>query len=250
MIRARVSAILCFQYPTSASRWGTVILREHVEPYKCFYKIQNTQTFAPGSIIKHLIIQDQGAFNFSLFRNIILFLIIYIRWSIPLKESDMKPSPTRKPLRVVPYSSVLKYAAQSAKDAERSKGSVSNGSTKPIPVKFLKSANVSNGNNASDQRLLKQVMKVFKQQQCDKLKTRDLIASLCSDSSNQWSSYNKGKEITARQLGGLLKPYGVTSHDLYYPDGNAKGYFKKEVRKAYKKYVRGVSSESHKISPV
>ena len=253
MIRARVSAILCFQYPTSASRWGTVILREHVEPYKCFYKIQNTQTFAPGSIIKHLIIQDQGAFNFSLFRNIILFLIIYIRWSIPLKESDMKPSPTRKPLRVVPYSSVLKYAAQSAKDASKSRvtaSTISNGSMNPAPVKFLKSASVSNGNTSSGQRLLKQVVKVFKQQQCDKLKTRDLIANLCSDSSKQWSSYNKGKEITARQLGGLLKPYGITSHDLYYPDGDAKGYFRKDVRKAYKKYVRGVSSDSKKISSV
>lgn len=156
----------------------------------------------------------------------------------------MKTSPTRKPMTVVPYSSVLKYAAQSAKDGDKSNVTasiVSNSSTKPAPVKFLKSANVSNDSTSSGRRLLKQVVKVFKQQQCDKLKTRDLIANLCSDSSKQWSSYNKGKEITARQLGGLLKPYGITSHDLYYPDGNAKGYFRKDVRKAYKKYVRDVS---------
>lgn len=150
----------------------------------------------------------------------------------------MITSLTRKPMRVVPYSSVLKYAAQSAKDADKSNvtaSAVLNSSKKPAPVKFLKSASVLNGNTSSSQRLLKQVVKVFKQQQCDKLRTRDLIASLCSDPSKKWSTYNKGKEITARQLGGLLKPYGVASHDLYYPEGNAKGYFRKDVRKAYKR---------------
>lgn len=155
-----------------------------------------------------------------------------------LKESDMKTSPTRKPMRVVSYSSVLKYAAQSAKDADKSKVSVSNGGKKTVPVKFLKPASVSHGKSTLPQKLLKAVMKIFKQQQCDKLRTRDLIASLCSDTPKKWSTYNKGKEITARQIGGLLKPYGITSHDLYYPGGCAKGYFRKDVRKAYKKYVR------------
>lgn len=163
-----------------------------------------------------------------------------------LKESDMKTSPTRKPMRVVSYSSVLKYATQPAKDADKSKASVSNGGKKPAPVKFLKPASVSHDNSTLPQKLLKAVMKIFKQQQCDKLRTRDLIASLCSDPSKKWSTYNKGKEITARQISGLFKPYGITSHDLYYPEGNAKGYFRKDVRKAYKKHIRGDSAKNIK----
>lgn len=146
----------------------------------------------------------------------------------------MNANTARKPVRVVSYSTVLKYAAQSAKDADKSKVSVSNASKKAAPVKFLKSASASKVNISSQDRLLKEVMKVFKQQKCDKLRTRDLIAHLCSDPSKQWATYNKGNPITARQLGGGLRPFGITSHDLYYRDGNAKGYIRKEVRKAYK----------------
>ena len=158
----------------------------------------------------------------------------------------MNANTARKPMRVVSYSSVLKYAAQSAKDSDKSKVSVSNCSKKPAPVKLLKSASVSKVNISSQDRLLKEVMKVFKQQKCHKLRTRDLIAHLCFDPSKQWSSYNKGNPITARQLGGLLKPFGVTSHDLYYRDGNAKGYIRKEVRKAYKKHIRDVAAKDIK----
>ena len=144
-------------------------------------------------------------------------------------------NPNRKPMRVVSYSSVLKArAAQSAKDADESKASASNGSKKTLPVKCSKKDFQSSSSTSVQQILLKATMRVFKQLKCDKLKTRDLIANLCSDPSKKWSTYNKGKEITARQLGGLLKPYGITSHDLYYPEGCAKGYFRNEIRKAYK----------------
>lgn len=147
----------------------------------------------------------------------------------------MKTNPTRKPMRVVSYSSLLKARAATAENTAKP-NVVSSG------IKKLESAldahlqkNQISKKRSLEYQIISKAMKTFKRLRCDKLRTRDLIACICSDPSGPWSTYNKGQHITARQIAGLLKPFSVTSHDLYFADGNAKGYIKKEVRKAYRK---------------
>lgn len=141
----------------------------------------------------------------------------------------MKINHTRKPMRVVSRSSIMKARLDNA-----AKPKVSNGIVKLESTQTEKQSIADGKKQPPEYQLLSNAMKIFKKNQCDKLRTRDLIASLCSVAS-PWRTYNKGQQITARQLGGLLKPYGVTSHDLYFADGNAKGYIKKEIRRAYRK---------------
>lgn len=148
-------------------------------------------------------------------------------------------NPNRKPMRVVSYSSVLKARAASAENATKpkiSKGIKKLGSTEHLPK------SLTGKNRPLEYQLLSNALKVFKHHNCDKLRTRDLIVELCADPSSPWCKYNKGQQITARQLGGLLKTFGVTSHDLYFAEGNAKGYFRNEIRKAYKKYKESMTT--------
>lgn len=83
-------------------------------------------------------------------------------------------------------------------------------------------------------QLLKDLVKIIKVRKTPYIKTRDLIAGLCADPLKRWASYYRGSNITARQLSGLLKPYGVSSCCIYYKEGNAKGYNCESVRLAYR----------------
>ena len=109
---------------------------------------------------------------------------------------------------------------------------------------------VAGSNTITNKMVLKAVYKIFKSHNERKqMRTCDIINYLCS-ASDALKKYNRGKQIADRQLASLLKPFGVSSCSLYYKTGNAKGYKYGLIRKAYKKYVRGVSSESKKISSV
>lgn len=59
--------------------------------------------------------------------------------------------------------------------------------------------------------LLADIQHVFESKRVDKISTADLIAALCSDGESAWAAYNKGKQLNARQLARLLKPYGIAS---------------------------------------
>jgi hypothetical protein len=95
----------------------------------------------------------------------------------------------------------------------------------------------------TNSQLLKDLVKIFKLQKTPYIRTRDLIAGLCADPSKPWASYFRGSNITARQLSGLLKPYGVSSCCIYYKEGNAKGYNCQSVRRAYRS--ANVDKRSH-----
>ncbi len=86
----------------------------------------------------------------------------------------------------------------------------------------------------TNNQLLKDLVKIFKLQKTPYIRTRDLIAGLCADPAKPWASYFRGSNITSRQLSGLLKPYGVSSCCIYYKEGNAKGYNRQSVRRAYR----------------
>ena len=116
------------------------------------------------------------------------------------------------------------------------------------------SAQITNSDTSDDKNetklsVLKSVYKMFKKQKYKQLKTSYIINMLCSESL-VFRKYNKGEKIVGRQLASLLKPFSVSSCSLYYKTGNAKGYKFKDVRKAYRKFVRGVAAKNIKKGPV
>jgi hypothetical protein len=82
------------------------------------------------------------------------------------------------------------------------------------------------------------------------LPTRVLIDRLVADPERPWAEYRRGKPLTPRQLGGLLRPFGILSgtvHEAGQPD--AKGYQRAAFQDAWERYIRlldqaGVSETS------
>lgn len=73
--------------------------------------------------------------------------------------------------------------------------------------------------------LLADIRQVFGSKGADKLSTTELIQGLCSDEERPWATYNRGKEITPKQLAGKLREYGIASKNLAFGAFNRpKGY--------------------------
>ena len=68
---------------------------------------------------------------------------------------------------------------------------------------------VSTGNE-----LLSDIQHVFESKRVDKISTVDLIAALCADEENAWAAYNRGKQITPRQVARQLAGYGIASKTI------------------------------------
>jgi hypothetical protein len=84
----------------------------------------------------------------------------------------------------------------------------------------------------------------------DALPTRALIDRLADDPERPWAEYRHGKRLTPKQLGGLLRPFGIVSetiHEAGQPD--AKGYKRAAFRDAWERYLlpdQAVVSETSK----
>jgi len=68
------------------------------------------------------------------------------------------------------------------------------------------------------------------------LKTKPLITALCADEERPWATYNNGKPITDRQLGGLLKPFHIISENIGPYGDRAKGYVRARFNDALERY--------------
>jgi hypothetical protein len=68
---------------------------------------------------------------------------------------------------------------------------------------------VSTGNE-----LLADIQHVFDSKKLDRISTADLIAALCDDQEGAWAAYNRGKQITPRQVAKQLAAYGIASKTI------------------------------------
>lgn len=65
---------------------------------------------------------------------------------------------------------------------------------------------ISTGNE-----LLSDIQQVFDNKRVDRISTVDLIAALCADEELSWNTYNRGKQLSPKQLATRLKGYGIAS---------------------------------------
>ena len=93
-------------------------------------------------------------------------------------------------------------------------------------------ANTSAGNE-----LLADIRVLFAREQIDKIKTADLIDELCDDEERPWDTYNRGREITPRQLANLLAPYGIRSKTVRFGDKTPKGFERSQFADAFTRYL-------------
>jgi hypothetical protein len=84
------------------------------------------------------------------------------------------------------------------------------------------------------ERLLEDVQAVWGDE--ERVSSADLCSRLVSLEEAPWGSYY-GRELTQRDLAGLLRPYGVHSKDLKSPDGAVrKGYVLAELEPIFERY--------------
>jgi putative DNA primase/helicase len=85
--------------------------------------------------------------------------------------------------------------------------------------------------------LLSDIRDVFRERGVERIPTKELLRSLIELEERPWSSWRRGRDLTARQLGGLLQSFEVSSKDLRQADGkNLKGYEFSDFAEALARY--------------
>ncbi len=93
-------------------------------------------------------------------------------------------------------------------------------------------ANVSTGNE-----LLADIQYVFEKKHTFKISTVDLIEALVSEEERAWSTYNRGKPLSPRQLAKQLAAYGIRPKTVRQAHGTPKGYDADQFADAFARYL-------------
>jgi putative DNA primase/helicase len=86
--------------------------------------------------------------------------------------------------------------------------------------------------------LLKDIRLAFGED--DAIRSKDLVAKLAEDKDRPWADWSHGRELTQKQLGGLLSPFGIRSETVSVPGFNdAKGYKRAHFEELWAVYCPG-----------
>ena len=90
-----------------------------------------------------------------------------------------------------------------------------------------------------NEQLLNDIKNVFEYKRVDRISSVDLIIALCSDPELMWSTFNRGKPITPKQIAKRLSEYKISSKTIRFGGNtpNAKGYYKDDFSDAFSRYL-------------
>lgn len=89
-----------------------------------------------------------------------------------------------------------------------------------------------------NQELLTDIQAAFTRRKTDKLHTAQLLAELCSDDESAWATYNRGRELSAKQLCSRLAEFGVKPKQIWISgEGNRRGYELGQFEDAFSRYL-------------
>ena len=92
---------------------------------------------------------------------------------------------------------------------------------------------VSTGNE-----LLADIQQIFESKKLSKISTADLIAALCEDQESAWAAYNRGNQITPRQVAKQLAAYGIASKTIRLGTYDTpKGFELSQFSDAFERYL-------------
>jgi len=98
--------------------------------------------------------------------------------------------------------------------------------------------------------LLKDIRSIFGKQNTDRLISVDLLYELNRLQESPWLTYNRGKELSVRQLANFLKPFGIEPKTIrlkrgqYSESETAKGYMLDDFQDAFVRYLPEEVDES------
>jgi hypothetical protein len=85
--------------------------------------------------------------------------------------------------------------------------------------------------------LLADIQEVFEQKHLAKISTASLIEALCEDEERGWTTYNRGRPLSPRQLSKKLDGYGVQSKNIRSGASIQKGFDRAQFEDAFARYL-------------
>jgi hypothetical protein len=85
--------------------------------------------------------------------------------------------------------------------------------------------------------LLADIRSLFGVAGTNEMPTENLLEGLVKLEERPWPTYNRGKPMTARQLAGLLRPFGIFSKTIRVGDKTPKGYLLEHFEDAFLRYL-------------
>ncbi len=86
--------------------------------------------------------------------------------------------------------------------------------------------------------LLQSIQLIFENEAVNKISSATLISELVACKDQPWASYNKGWEVSPRQISQLLKQYGIKPKTIRMKDGyTPKGYSLDQFEDAFARYL-------------
>lgn len=101
----------------------------------------------------------------------------------------------------------------------------------------LKIFRASQSNQSTANELLTDIQEIFETKHISKISTSDLIEALVLDDEKSWGTYNRGKQLTPRQLANKLRDYGIFSKTVRLGYGTAKGYELDQFADVFERYL-------------
>jgi putative DNA primase/helicase len=95
----------------------------------------------------------------------------------------------------------------------------------------------ADGSQSAGNELLADIQAAFDAKHIDRISTADLIAALLADDEAAWATWNHGKPLTPRQLGRMLKQYGIASKNVRTKYEQAKGFDREQFADVFARYL-------------
>jgi putative DNA primase/helicase len=108
---------------------------------------------------------------------------------------------------------------------------------KRATVAALKLSGSGEKSVSSGNELLADIRDVFESKNITKISTSDLIAALVADDEKSWATYNRGREISFRQIATRLAGYGIKSKTIRLKYETAKGFEASQFEDVFARYL-------------
>lgn len=86
--------------------------------------------------------------------------------------------------------------------------------------------------------LLRDIKTVFDERGASRIASKELLCALTDDEETPWSTWNRGKPLTVRQLAARLSEFAIRPKDARLPGGaKLKSYMLADFREAFRRYL-------------
>lgn len=109
----------------------------------------------------------------------------------------------------------------------------------------LELSGIARDSQSAGNELLADIQAVFDAKGCERISMADLIAALIADDEAAWATWNRGRALTARQLGKMLQGYGIKTKALRLGYEVAKGYDRTQFADAFGRYLAPIPENGH-----